>query len=112
MKTIIRENTHLTRGGYIDFGWGNGYVIIPKGNKLYGLGYGDKAYDSIDVNGGLTYSEEVTHDRLEWFPELKDSIGHWMIGFDTCHCFDTLDKWSKQSVQNEADKLLRQLKSL
>src|ERR1041385_7325070 len=43
MKVIIRENTWTPRGGFMDFGWGNGYVLIPKGHPLHG-----KEYDNID----------------------------------------------------------------
>jgi len=41
MKAIIKENTWLTRGGYMDFGWGNGYVLIPEGHPLHGKPYDD-----------------------------------------------------------------------
>ena len=51
MKTFLRENTWLTRG-ITDFGWGNGYVLIPQGHPLHG-----KHYDEIDVDVhcGLTF---------------------------------------------------------
>ena len=32
LKYIILKNTHLTRSAHMDFGWGNGYVILPKGH--------------------------------------------------------------------------------
>ena len=32
MKVVIKENTWFTRDMF-DFGWGNGYVLIPKNNQ-------------------------------------------------------------------------------
>ena len=52
----------------------NGYVGIPKGHKVYGLGYDHDDVD-IKVHGELTYSD--THDDgLHWF------------GFDCGHAGD------------------------
>ena len=62
MKSFIKENTWLTRG-IIDFGWGNGYVIIPKDHPLNGKNY-DEIHDlmpKLDVNGGLTFSKFTSY---------------------------------------------------
>lgn len=59
--TFIRENTWLQRG-FINCGWGNGYVLIPEGHPLHGEHY-DKI--DVDVNGGLTFSELVDDDMIE-----------------------------------------------
>lgn len=109
MKTFVRENTWLKAPG-MDVGWGNGYVILPKGHKYHGVGY-----DSVpvEVHGGLTFGQEVTEDSLEGWEQLtKEDVGGWMIGFDTAHYGDTSAKWTKEQVQAETNRLLDQLKQL
>jgi len=101
MKTFVKKNTWLPG---IKHGWGNGYVIIPKGHPLHG-----KHYDDIDVevHGGLTFSEPVK--ELDW-PEIskKDKSG-WVIGFDTAHADDDCYSWPEQRVKSETEYLLKQL---
>lgn len=111
MKTLIKEMTHLTRSSLIDFGWGNGYVVIPKGHKLHGMHYDDI---DVEVHGGLTYGDELTEERLEkMFPDLsKEDIGGWIVGFDTAHYDDSLTRWPKEEVQKETERLKIQLESL
>lgn len=107
MKTLIKENNWLTRG-MIDFGWGNGYVLIPEGHPLHG-----KHYDDIDVSvhGGLTFSELVDDEMIEkWEIDAEDK-GKWCVGFDTAHYNDNLSKWPKEAVQAETDRLMEQLVS-
>lgn len=111
MKTLIVETTHLPG---IDHGWGNGYVVIPEGHKLHGLSYVQihEAVD-IEVHYGLTFSELVTDDLLPYFDELTtDDIGAWMVGFDTAHYRDDINKWPKYAVQNETDFLRDQLSAV
>lgn len=90
---FIVENTWLPRHIlYFDFGWGNGYVALPKSHPWY-----RKHYDNIEdvqINGGLTFSEMINE--------------MWVVGFDTAHSFDTLARWPKEAVQTEADCLLFQ----
>ena len=110
MKTFVKENTRGERSGTFDFGWGNGYVVIPKGHKLHGMHYND-IHDLIHirVNGGITLSEPV--DVLSNWEEIpKDSGDGWVVGFDTCHSWNTLEQWSKEDVMAEAVKLMEQLK--
>lgn len=109
MKSLIKENTWLTRGSILDFGWGNGYVLIPEGHPLHG-----KHYDDIDVSvhGGLTFSELVDSDMVtEWGLEKTDE-GAWCVGFDTAHWGDSLSNWSVNRVHQETVNLLEQLKSI
>lgn len=106
MRTVIIENKHLDRR-FMDFGWGNGYVILPKGHPMHGKDYMDI---DADVNGGLTFSKLVDDQLIERIPELTtEDKGGWMVGFDTCHAFDTLRRWPKEEVQKEADRLMEQL---
>lgn len=109
MNIILVENTWLKRE-VSDHGWGNGYVALPKGHILYGMGY-DEIHDKFDINvsGGLTFADhfealsEITQSK---YPELS---GHWVIGFDTCHYNDNLSKWPQESVKIEAENLLKQV---
>ena len=94
-------------------GWGNGYVIIPKGHKLHGKHYDElNKRKAISVNGGLTFSELADKNAIKQFGLSNEDKGSWIVGFDTCHGWDNLDNWPKEKVQQEADKLLSQLKSL
>lgn len=105
MKVVIREITWINRA-IADFGWGNGYVLIPENHPLHG-----KDYEEIDVivHGGLTFSKLVDSGMIEsWGLDTEDE-GKWCVGFDTAHFGDTLSKWSKERVQTEADLLKEQL---
>ena len=104
MKTIIRKIDWLP---YSPHGWGNGYVIIPKGHPLHG-----KHYDDIDVevHGGLTFSESAK--ELDW-PEITENDKEgWVVGFDTAHYSDSLSNWPKEAVQKETRRLAKQLEKL
>jgi hypothetical protein len=107
MKIVIKENNRFKRDMF-DFGWGNGYVLIPKNHPLHG-----KQYDEIDVSvhGGLTFSELVDAEMIEMFELEKEDEGKWCVGFDTCHFSDKLSEWSKEKVQEEAERLRDQLLS-
>ena len=105
MKTFVKENTWLPM---MPHGWGNGYVILPKGHKLHG-----KHYDEIDVNvhGGLTFSEPA-NECVEWAEiDEKDKDG-WIVGFDTAHYSDTILNWPKSAVMMETENLKSQLEKL
>jgi len=93
---------------YREHGYANGYVAIPKGHPLYEENYMDidELYN-IDIHGGLTLSEGWWDKCPE---EAKD---HWIIGFDTNHSFDSLDRWpDEESVKKEADRLLAQVEAI
>jgi hypothetical protein len=108
---FVKENKHLSRV-HMDFGWGNGYVAIPEGHPCYGLDYDDvhvQYPNVIDVNGGLTFASIATTD---FWPE-KPEGNWWVVGFDTCHSWDTLDMWpTHEIVMMEANKLKEQLESI
>jgi len=105
MKTFVKENNWLPRV-FMDFGWGNGYVLIPKDHPLHG-----KHYDeiSVDVHGGLTFSELVDSEMIEFWGLSKKDEGKWCVGFDTAHCSDTLLDWPKEKVEKETQWLKQQL---
>lgn len=94
--------THLV--GMDVFGWGNGYVVLPKDHPWYG-----KDYDDIDcdVHGGLTFGEPA--DKLtKWEQITKEDAGKWVIGFDTAHYQDSLERWPKEAVEKETQRLAKQ----
>ena len=109
MKAFTKKNTWLERKSYMDFGWGNGYVVIPKGHVLHGKSYDQihRLMPWISVNGGLTFADDV--DSLKWEAIPKGSEGGWVVGFDTCHAWDTLNNWSEPKVMLEALNLKEQL---
>lgn len=105
MKTLVLENKHLDRS-LMDFGWGNGYVIIPKEHRLHGLDYDDI---DVDIHGGLTFSKLVDEKMTSKFNLEPSDIGSWCIGFDTCHYEDSLLEWTKERVEEEVEKLRLQI---
>lgn len=109
MKIFVKENTWLKRDNFIDFGWGNGYVIIPKGHPLHGKDYNTihKLLPRLEVNGGLTFVESI--DDLDWKELPKGNKGSWVVGFDTIHSWNTLEIWNKEKVIEETKKLRNQL---
>jgi hypothetical protein len=109
MEYFIKETTWLNRN-HSDFGWGNGYVLLPPSHEFHG-----RDYDFIDVSvhGGLTFSREVTEEMVNNWPELNEKhIGMWCVGFDTAHYSDNLIKWPREAVEAETKALYEQLKRL
>jgi|SRR3990167_3032617 len=89
-------------------GWGNGYVVLDKDHKYFGKHYDDIP---VDAHGGLTYSSMIDEEMITRFIGLnKEDIGKFMIGFDTAHLGDTKEKWTKEKVKEEAERLMEQLK--
>ena len=109
LKTFTKDNTWFTSKvpNPLDYGWGNGYVIIPKDHPAFGKSY-DDLYD-IDVHGGLTYSQELTKERCKAFGIDESNIGSWVVGFDTFHYGDDIETCSEQFVKSEVDNLRKQL---
>lgn len=101
----LRGFVKIIPGLLIETGYGNGYVVIPKGHPTHGIDYDDIA---VEVHGGLTFS--ALADGLAW-PEIKDiDKGGWVVGFDTAHLGDSLVRWpDEKSVMVEVDSLKRQL---
>lgn len=106
ISSFIKENTWLKRGYGLDFGWGNGYVILPRGHPCFGMDY-TTIYDNYDINceSELTYAGSA--EGCAW-PELEEKYrnnDYWIIGFDTAHRGDNIISWPKERVQAVADKL-------
>jgi hypothetical protein len=95
MKLI--PNTWL---GTYDCGWGNGYVILPINHPFHGAPY-DVINNFVSVHGGLTYSNRA-----------DDGHAGWCVGFDTAHLADTKERWPREAVLAETERLMEQLISL
>ncbi len=107
MKTFIKENTWLPISIK---GWGNGYVVIPKGHPLHGKGY-DEINEHISVHGGLTFAAPASELDESWGEVTKEDKSGWVVGFDTCHFQDTPANWTKEKVQQETDRLMKQIQN-
>lgn len=108
LKTFILQNTWLP---WIEHGFGNGYVILPEWHKYNWVHYDDIP---VEVHGGLTFGEKVKDIKWEHFaPFIKDlNPEDYIVGFDTSHYEDTIEKWSEREVAQEAHKLSAQLSQL
>lgn len=87
-----------------EYGWGNGYAVIPEGHPLHGIYY-DEIY--VEVHGGLTFSHAA--DELGWPEILPEHKGGWIIGFDCAHYGDTQSSWPKSLVEAEVERLINSL---
>lgn len=84
-------------------GWGNGYVLIPKGHSYYGK------IIQVRVHGGVTFHGIVTKELIERFSLDLNDEGKWVIGFDTGHFGDRKAFKTKESVEKETLNFLRQI---
>ncbi len=106
MKTFIRTLEIPIMG--FSSGYGNGYVIIPKGHAMHGKHYDDIP---VDVHGGLTFGQPVS-DLSDWDEIENESSDSWVVGFDTCHYGDNKENWCKENVKKELDNLEKQLQKI
>ena len=106
---FIRENPRInddifsSLGYSIELGWGNGHVVIPKGDPLHGKSIKELNTYGIDIHGGITKSELITLKTIKHYgePLTKAEKGSWLIGFDTAHPEDTPEEWTAQRVYLE-----------
>lgn len=89
-------------------GWGNGYVVIPKGHPAHGKDYDDI---NIQVHGGLTFSS-LADEIMDWEEITKKDSGCWVIGFDCAHYQDTPENCPRSYVQSQNRKLVKQLNDM
>lgn len=95
MRWFVRE------GVIPGCGWGNGYVVVPKGHPLYGL---DIYEYELPIHGGVTFGswgKDMKWDRVN----LRDD--DWVIGFDTAHGYDKPSHWPKSAVVKETKRLVK-----
>ena len=105
--SFVKENTHMEKRKGVDFGWGNGYIVVFDDHVSYGA-----HYDSIGalVHGGLTFSKSV--NEVKWSEITDEMKDGWIFGFDTMHLGDTLEKWPKEKVEEETKCLKEAIESL
>ena len=114
----LREFRESLSSNYLfEFGWGNGYVLLPSNHPFYGKDY--EVID-VDIHGGLTFGKTFDSGHfLEWIKgrEVLGDVtrenynkfdGYWIIGFDTNHFNDNMIKCTKDYVISETDSLLEQ----
>lgn len=100
-------------------GIANGYIVLPHNHPLAKLGNSYETFNNtIDfpVHGGFTfaeYAEQVLTSR-EWCAEAnlqlldlhpKDLI----IGFDTTHPDDSLNKWTTTKVEKHLQDIINHI---
>ena len=110
MKLVLKENTWLDRN-LVNVGWGNGYVVVFQDHPCYNMNYNDihDKYPSLDVHGGLTFSESLESLlEIDEFAAIEQKSG-WVLGFDTCHMCDDLESWPEDAVLKETVRLKEQL---
>ena len=114
---MVKKNYSEDFKSIFEYGWGNGYVLLPHNHPFYGRDYNEL---NIDAHGGLTFGEYFSDTIfLEWV-EDREIIGdvnkenfqkfdkYWMIGFDTNHFGDNENSCSKKYVSNETCSILEQ----
>lgn len=106
---VVKSEYDFDYPTYHQYGWGNGYVLIPPRHPYYKVDYHELNLH-IYVHGGLTFSRMIDKNMLKYYHELNEShIGLWMVGFDTKHWGDNLKLWPKEEVIKETINLRNQL---
>ena len=109
---IIENDRTILRNG----GFANGYVVIPEGHPLWGLDYNSEEIEGLNVHGGITFSQKADEkmvNHILWGKDLdEEDLGSWVIGFDTRHTGDTLERWPQVKVEKEVVKLMKQVENL
>lgn len=87
------------------FGWGNGYVVIPIWHPLFK----DSSFNP-SIHWGLSWYDLVSTCGWDQYEGLTaEDSNKWIIGFDTNHAWDNTERWPKEAVQAEANRLLQQV---
>ena len=101
LQSLPYEYSHIK----IDYGWGQGYVLVPPNHPAYTI---DAEY--IDVHGGITWDHVITKQDIKYQMDLHpDDLHHRMLGFDTAHYEDNMLRWPKEQVLKETERLRDQL---
>jgi hypothetical protein len=93
LTILVRENSWMSP--WMEKGWGNGYVILPKIHSFHSVGC-NFLNEHLEGLKSLTYAD-------------TNGDGEWMVGFDTCHSGDTIDNWPESEVLKETELLRDQL---
>lgn len=84
----------------LERGWGNGYAVVDPNNKLHGLSESEVMGMGVSIESEIAYS-----GKMEYIKGKE----HWVIGFDTAHFGDSIEKWPKSRVEFVAQELARQV---
>lgn len=112
---INERNNNLPAAYHLESGCANGYVAVPPGHPLYGKSFMDF---TLNVHGGVTFTDHYgtvkrNFKSIEYIDDGSDvSDDWWVIGFDTCHFDDSLERWPKEAVIKETHHLKHQLEEL
>ncbi len=91
----------------LKFGWGNGYVAIPKNHPFYGSDFNTPELWDLEVHGGITFAD--LGERLFLSEKLKNKVSKmWVLGFDTGHRGSEIFS-TEELVMEETLKLREQL---
>lgn len=98
--TFAIENSWLRENQLMNVGWGNGYVAIGPDHPFYRK---EDDVADLDMDIEITYSNLIP---VVWAETYKIPKNYWVIGFDTCHSYDSLEKWpNEQSVLDKANEI-------
>jgi len=112
---INERNNNLPEQYCLKSGYANGYVAVPPEHPLHGKSFVDF---TLDVHGGVTFTDHYgtvnrNFKNIEYIDDASDvSDNWWVIGFDTCHFEDSLERWPKEAVIAETQNLKHQLEEL
>jgi hypothetical protein len=75
-----------------------GYVGVPPGHRLHGVGYPE--VEDVSVHGGLTFSATCDEDADEGrgichIPEPGRPADVWWLGFDCAHAGDLMPRYAE-----------------
>ena len=82
---------------YPSGGWGNGYVVLPKGHKFHGL-------DHDDIMNQCDTCEELTYSK-------SDEDGNWVVGWDSNHSYQNKENYPFKVVLAQTRQLEIELNS-
>lgn len=112
MKTILSKSIIPKETRKIfNYGWGAGYILIPKSHPLYEISFEDMNRYTLPVE--INFSELVTVELIliMQIPELnEEDIDYWMIGFhseiDPCNDFTESKAYVVQKTNLLLDSIL------
>lgn len=71
-----------------------GYVGVPPGHPLHGIGYNDERTWPLECHGGLTFSDSCQHTPdnhgIYHIPGDNEPDDVWWFGFDCAHAGDLI----------------------
>lgn len=112
---INERNNNLPEHYCLKSGYANGYVAVPPGHPLYAKSDLDSL---LDVHGGVTFTDCFDNVKriFKSIEYIDEPVGvtddWWVIGFDTCHFEDSLERWPREAVVAETLRMKNQLEEL